>query len=184
MCSIRPRESRNNVKRPRHHGRWCAEALQREASERIEQDGQPGNDQGCAEHARDREHRGREVPVREVPRDVRGERARSDDQEDRRTDDCGGALHDRSVTERCAILVSDSFSKRPLRSIRPHTLRSRLSGERSGIGQDCSPVFFCVIGLALWQAFSLLCPSGCSPGLAAPSVARSLRSGVVSLAGS
>jgi len=38
-----------------HHRRRCAEALQREASERIEQDGQPGDDQGGAEHARDRE---------------------------------------------------------------------------------------------------------------------------------
>jgi hypothetical protein len=39
------------------------------------------------------------VPVREVPRDVHGERARSDDQEDRGTDDRGGALHDRSIVQ-------------------------------------------------------------------------------------
>ena len=86
----------------RHHGRRCAEALQREASERIEQDGQPGDNQGGAEHARDREQRWREVPGREVPRDEHGERPRSDDQEDRGTDDRGGALHDRRLLDAAA----------------------------------------------------------------------------------
>ena len=46
------------------------------------------------------------MPVREVPRDVHGERARSDDQEDRGTDDRGGALHDRSIlnaAESCGL---------------------------------------------------------------------------------
>ena len=42
------------------------------------------------------------MPVREVPRDVHGERARSDDQEDRGTDDRGGALHDRSLLNAAA----------------------------------------------------------------------------------
>jgi len=42
------------------------------------------------------------VPVREVPRDVHGERARSDDQEDRGTDDRAGALHDRSIPNAAA----------------------------------------------------------------------------------
>ena len=42
------------------------------------------------------------MPVREVPRDVHGERARSDDQEDRGTDDRGGALHDRSIPNAAA----------------------------------------------------------------------------------
>ena len=42
------------------------------------------------------------MPVREVPRDVHGERARSDDQEDRGTDDRGGALHDRSILNSAA----------------------------------------------------------------------------------
>ena len=37
------------------------------------------------------------MPVREVPRDVHGERAWSDDEEDRGTDDRGGALHDRII---------------------------------------------------------------------------------------
>ena len=40
--------------------------------------------------------------MREVPRDVHGERSRSDDQEDRGTDDRGGALHDRSIPNAAA----------------------------------------------------------------------------------
>ena len=42
------------------------------------------------------------MPAREVPRDVQGERARSDDQEDCGTDDRGGALHDRSIPNAAA----------------------------------------------------------------------------------
>jgi len=40
--------------------------------------------------------------VREMPRDVHGERARSDDKEDRGTDDRGGALHGRSILNAAA----------------------------------------------------------------------------------
>ena len=42
------------------------------------------------------------MPVREVPRDVHGERARSDDEEDRGTDYRGGALHNRSILHAAA----------------------------------------------------------------------------------
>ncbi len=56
------------------------------------------------------------MPVREGPRDVHGERARSDDQEDRGTDDRGGALHGRSM-ERTHVYVERA--RKDERSVTP-----------------------------------------------------------------